>query len=127
MGWTGRGSKRRLLQKNLALETPMGKIRPLCASAEIELLRGERQQTGPWPQCWGAENSVNNLSYPEDPDRSNGGLSPPLRVHTASPCPPLTHPSYLSLLEKQSVSIVQVPAGLLEKGRPASPLIKLKG
>lgn len=40
---------------------------------------------------------------------------------------PLASPSSSLYQEKQSASIVQVPAGPLAKGRPVSPLIQLKG
>lgn len=92
--WRGREGEGRWLQKTMALGTPMGKSdQPtVCTGRDRVVGSGEAadRRVASVLGRGGAENSVNNLPYPEDPDRSKGGVLPPLTESTQLGLPQLS-------------------------------------
>lgn len=118
--WRGREGEGRWLQKTMALGTPMGKSdQPtVCTGRDRVVGSGEAADRRVASVLGGGELRILSTTSPIQKIQTEVKAAPSLPSQSPHSS---ASPSYLSLLEKQSVSIVQVPAEPLAKREAGQP------
>lgn len=126
VGMGGRKSRRKLLGgEGRGFEHQMGELEAVCIFLDKDVEPRKSAVGGQLPILGQLE--VLSITTPLPRTRTEVKLPSATLPSYLQDTQPMASPSSSLYQEKQSASIVQVPAGPLAKGRPVSPLIKLKG